>query len=764
MLKSITLRNWRSHKHSTIEFPKGTTLILGRMGAGKSSVLDAICFALFGTFPQIKGREYGLQEVIRDGENWAEVELHFTIETDEFMVKRRVEGKSTKKAELRKNGALIETKPTLVNELLAKITGIDYDTYVRALYSRQNELNHFLTATPAERKAEIDRILGVEKFERARANCRTLINRVKRLKALLEQQVNPEEVEKRREKINLMKKEVEELENRTSPLYQKVKQAYETAKQTKEEYEHVQKQALEKQDLLRKIADIKGKIEGLSHDLSSSFDELDQRVKEKQAQMIELEKESAGIKERLKRKKEAFTYLLQQISYAKERQKRREEISKHLSTLTQQLSDFGGENQIQHLENHITTLEQNITQLSSDMISLEKEQEEINKTFVELKSGSTHCPVCHSPLDNQKIEHIKQEKLKRLGAIEKQKEEKRKLRTEMTSQLKQAKEELKKLQQLVLRKKELEEQLNQLKGDDQNIAEQNKKLEQIKIEVEDLETKLRKMGEVLTQTRDKINRLNEEKRKHMLVEKLKKEQEVLHHRASSLHVDEEKLNHLAKVYEERLERYNHLKEKYSVMVNELKNKKQLLTLLTEDQEKDEKRLEKINHYSTLHDELCLFYDALLEVQEQMRKTVIARINECMHVLWKALYPYDDFSTVQLFIDGQNYTFKLLRGDKWFDVARVSGGEKTCVALSFRVALASLYTKETRFLILDEPTHNLDEEGIARLSKALEKFLPGLINQTIVISHDQSLCAVSWNKNYVIENKEGVSVVKEMNST
>ena len=43
-----------------------------------------------------------------------------------------------------------------------------------------------------------------------------------------------------------------------------------------------------------------------------------------------------------------------------------------------------------------------------------------------------------------------------------------------------------------------------------------------------------------------------------------------------------------------------------------------------------------------------------------------------------------------------------------------------------------------WLILDEPTHNLDEEAVRSLSRALYEQIPNIVDQTFVITHDENL--------------------------
>ena len=60
MLKTLNLDQWRTHKTSELEFGSGTNVIVGVMGSGKSSIVNAISYALFGTFPALKSKQVTL--------------------------------------------------------------------------------------------------------------------------------------------------------------------------------------------------------------------------------------------------------------------------------------------------------------------------------------------------------------------------------------------------------------------------------------------------------------------------------------------------------------------------------------------------------------------------------------------------------------------------------------------------------------------------------------------------------------------------------
>ena len=78
IIESIVIKNFKSHRDTKIEFNTGISIIMGDNGAGKSSILEAVSFALF---KQHSGKK--LEQLIRtdhqnpDGKNKMSVELEF---------------------------------------------------------------------------------------------------------------------------------------------------------------------------------------------------------------------------------------------------------------------------------------------------------------------------------------------------------------------------------------------------------------------------------------------------------------------------------------------------------------------------------------------------------------------------------------------------------------------------------------------------------------------------------------------------------------
>jgi exonuclease SbcC len=92
---------------------------------------------------------------------------------------------------------------------------------------------------------------------------------------------------------------------------------------------------------------------------------------------------------------------------------------------------------------------------------------------------------------------------------------------------------------------------------------------------------------------------------------------------------------------------------------------------------------------------------------------------------------------------------------WREVDSVaSGGERACLCLALRIAFATVLTPDIGWLILDEPTHNLDEEAVALLSGAINEKIPSIVEQTFVITHDPSLGESAEGKVFRLERDKG----------
>ena len=90
IINSVKLRNIRSYRDAVVEFPEGIVLLSGDVGSGKSSILLALEFAVFGI---MKGLVSGTS-LLRHGAKQGFVELSFSLGKKDVVVRRSLKRSS----------------------------------------------------------------------------------------------------------------------------------------------------------------------------------------------------------------------------------------------------------------------------------------------------------------------------------------------------------------------------------------------------------------------------------------------------------------------------------------------------------------------------------------------------------------------------------------------------------------------------------------------------------------------------------------------
>ncbi|MEO1441271.1 MAG: SMC family ATPase, partial [Chloroflexota bacterium] len=151
--------------------------LIGANGAGKSSLLDAVTWALWG-----KARTRRDNDLIYMGASDMYVELDFLHEGQKYRVvrqrqKRGASGSGKLYLYVYDGDALNEMSEASANATQARINGLlrlDYDTFINSAFLKQGSADLFTTQQPARRKQILSNILGLEAWAQYEDNAKKL--------------------------------------------------------------------------------------------------------------------------------------------------------------------------------------------------------------------------------------------------------------------------------------------------------------------------------------------------------------------------------------------------------------------------------------------------------------------------------------------------------------------------------------------------------------------------------------------------------------
>ncbi|MFZ3077951.1 MAG: AAA family ATPase [Candidatus Aenigmatarchaeota archaeon] len=769
MITKVSLVNWRSHLQSELEFCEGTNCLVGRMGSGKSSVLDAICFGLFGTFPQLQQKKIKLEDMIMKKpkqQRFSEVKVFFDSNGDELSVKRRIEkGKSTT-AEFRRNGGLVEMQSQKVTEEVEKALKIDYDLFARAVYSEQNQLDMFLTIPKGQRMKKIDELLRLDRFESARLSAVSLKNRFalhrdekeKTLKSLDEGGIKTD--------IETLKAETEALKKEQEALLSEAEKALEKKNLLKEKIESLEKSRDEMRNIAEKISLLESLNGHLRSDIFIIEAQLARALSDVDLEMLKQEMDAIRNKinsasSEIRKKRELLLGSKLELGAERDRLLQYTKLEEERKKLDAMLE--GGKTE--KAKSGLAEISGRIEERTVDVGSLKMEIAGCD--FAKALKGN--CLVCGHELSEEKRMELVSESMKKMETLAE-----RKARAE--EEIKMLAAEKRNLEKTASALELAEMRIREIEDPAADIETARKKMETLSRIIEDTEKEMQRMEKDVASFQPELESLiREYESAKISVEKkseMEKKRKALENNIAEIGALKAKLERAAETFSEA-----ELKESRERMENLIGVEKSIeaKTRFMEDLVSEKrKRLEtaearkkiadecalEIRKSAAMEEQLQLLERGLEVSQEQLRKDFIGAINHAMRMLWENLYPYDDFSSARIAIDG-DYILQLLDSNGWISVDNVSGGERSIACLALRMAFALVLAPQLRWLVLDEPTHNLDEKAVAELANVLHDNITEFVEQAFLITHDPSLeSAVSGFLYRMEKEKEGfTNVVK-----
>lgn len=663
-LRRLELANIRSYKKETITFETDTTLLCGDIGSGKTTILLAIEYALFGI---LRGKT-SPQELLRHDAREGKVILEFEVQSKQVAITRTL--KRSGKNILQGPGVLVingEEEQLVATELKARILGLL--GYPESLLSRSTNLFRYTVYTPQEqvklilqesveeRKDIIRKIFGIDKYKRVAENTQYYTTDLRERTQRLQGQTD--DLKTLKEQFSSQQKELDVLTKRLAPA-------------TKEAQE-IKEKRIKTEKLLDKLATEQ-----------KTLQELNQRHKLKEQELAATQHALADIDKRIKARTDHNAYELKAIKDIKEVKEVKDETKRKLKEIFARLQE-----------------KKSLLSKKQGEVQARKKQA---THMTEQISRLTTCPVCKQNVSDDHKDHIAKEQQKILSQVkEKQAHYAKVARTfhDKEKDLVEKQERLAKQEQEFIRFQEA--QKRQLLHEKEN--------EQL---IKDKQTLEKKKNELDKQLKN-IARELQAKKKDMVQDGPLKEE----------------LLTLRKAEREKDLALQELKTRHSVATNMHATLKQAIA----EKEAVHKRIEKLSTIKHWVQEL--FIPLVKTIEKRVLQQVYKEFNEYF-VNWFGMLVQDDTLTVRL---DQDFTPLIEQNGYDTNLTNLSGGEKTSLALAYRLALnkvlndyfSTLHTKG--LLILDEPTDGFSTEQVDTLRDVLEQ---AGVNQLIIVSHEQRL--------------------------
>jgi DNA repair protein SbcC/Rad50 len=280
-IEIVQLENIRSHVKSTVPFTRGFNCLVGGLGCGKSSVMYAVDFALFG---DSIGRSF--EYLLREGADSGKVMIQFKHNGITYKLIRGLKrkGKSInqdfEELKLFEDEKLVASmKSDAIAEQLKAITGLDKDLYREIVWFRQEHLKELLDATPRDRQRRLDELFGLSDFEVAWSNIAQYQRDYDTEKRVYEKDPDVNGLEKLSNEYNRAGEEFTLLEMDLENSTQKLAIAKRVLDEANSKLKQLEEKKIAAEELKRKEAKLTANITNMNN----TFASLNQRIEGKKS-------------------------------------------------------------------------------------------------------------------------------------------------------------------------------------------------------------------------------------------------------------------------------------------------------------------------------------------------------------------------------------------------------------------------------------------------------------------------------------------------
>ncbi len=805
ILDSIIVENIRSYEHEEVIFPMGISLFEGDIGSGKSSILMAIEFALFGLGSQ------KAESLLAKKSETGFVILEFSVGDKKYEIKRTLKRRNSGVSQDPKNSWIKIDDETLLlspSELKQQVLQIlkfnepadpkaESRIFRYAIFTPQDAMKEVLF-DPVRRLETIRKAFGIEDYSIANSNAHEVLSEIRqKVRIFQERFINISELESEIKESKAMisetTKEISQTKGQITALQKEEGQKNRQLKDLQTRNNERVRLESNQGNISEKIKTSNQDIEKIKKDVIQLEEELREDDK-KVEKMLEIKNPGTakGIPDITSEIKKIQEINNKKIGIDTEKRTVTDELARLKTTLGEKInSDKSSlEKALQDLQKEKEALKQSADEIKKQQDRIKTEQIEkttqkrsLEQEIAEFLALGNTCPSCKQEITKDHHHALVGKKQKLVDDLEVKIKsitdsffESSSASKEIQSKLDSYEEEISKIEKTL---PEIE-----------MYAQKSSKLGQIEANFEEILLQFPKEYgnnpiEHLTELKDSITAYGNSQ---MQIRQITHSMQKIQEKMKSEQTRKEILQDHIKEKESQLRgiktalgEFGALDEKTAAIENELigirKQITKIFAITARSEEKlnneqnriaqNEQKMSEAKKWKAKHKKFVQFQEWLelffiptvSQIEKQVLLSILQNFNET-YTKWYSILVEDP--TKESRID-EDFTPVVNQDGYEQEIGFLSGGEKTSIALAYRLTLNSLMKKETKdmksnLLILDEPTDGFSKNQLGKIRELLDELKS---EQVVLVSHEKELETYVDNI-FQISKENGLSKISKMN--
>ena len=694
-LLRLEVKNWCQHTYRSCTFTRGLVAIIGKIGSGKSNLLGAICWLLTGENPNSGVKAENISQ-LSTGEEQSYAKLEFEHAGHIVVVTRHLLPEK-EQATLVIDGTEAARGDKAVTAHIEQLLGIDSKFISRFVLVAQNEIFAFIEDGPSETDKFFQKLFGTANAEK----CQEIIGK-QLSKLVIPEVITPSEE---------LSGRVSDMDEELTTLHGQIAELPATAAFIQAQNE--QRQVI--QDWERKAA-----LEQNRATVAATIAEQTEKLNAMETACTQYDSDLSAIKEVISGNQEAHTSAKVALNHLATYRK----IAKVKDATKKRLAEIA---ELKASKPEPAEIKEEAKSAASKALQQAEHEIQQARAFINVftAGGVANCPTCHTPAADlaDELARVQAE----IPALE--------------QAVTLAKKHVAELVTQTAHRLAWEREVNQLTAEEQQLRESTKTFSNI-------EAPAASEDELIKMVSDHENMQKAQLEIEPIAQKAREKKAALAGMLETAAAQEKKLAAdvqaiaadaaaagLAKATLLMLEHQFAERQQLEKQHTALKFERDSVYAQFEAAQKNEQQARKLRDWTAISDTArgALKAAPKLVTKRNLQRLEVA-INELLQVFGVDFFVKasndDSASFIAEFFDGRKQPAK-----------RLSYGQKTVLALAFRVAVNSLFAEQIGLLALDEPTAYLDQQRIRALAPVFEKlreFSTARGLQCLLVTHEMSL--------------------------